>query len=111
MTAGTITLYCELGAHHWERETKRGRAPINCPEHQPVKVERTPRASARVTTIEAYLAKRGSCTCKIDPTMTDEELQHVESCTPHWVCPTLDKVRASVTNYRRHFQSEEDDDE
>jgi hypothetical protein len=27
------TLFCEIGQHEWERESKRGRKPSNCPEH------------------------------------------------------------------------------
>lgn len=29
------TLWCESGKHQWERPAKRGRRPINCPEHTP----------------------------------------------------------------------------
>lgn len=32
------TLWCEAGQHEWEREAKRGRQPINCPEHQDEKI-------------------------------------------------------------------------
>jgi hypothetical protein len=29
-------LYCEIGDHHWERESKRGRKPSSCSEHLPI---------------------------------------------------------------------------
>lgn len=32
-----IELYCKVGNHFWFRESQRGRKPINCPEHTPVK--------------------------------------------------------------------------
>jgi hypothetical protein len=32
-------LHCEIGNHDWERESKRGRLPKNCPEHSPIKDE------------------------------------------------------------------------
>lgn len=28
-------LYCENGQHSWERESKRGKKPKNCPDHMP----------------------------------------------------------------------------
>lgn len=35
--AETITLWCEIGQHEWERSKSRGAKPKNCPEHKPVK--------------------------------------------------------------------------
>jgi hypothetical protein len=29
-------LYCEIGDHEWDRPSKRGRPPLNCPAHQPI---------------------------------------------------------------------------
>ena len=31
------TLFCERGQHDWSRERKRGKKPLNCPEHVPKK--------------------------------------------------------------------------
>lgn len=28
------TLWCEAGKHEWQRESKRGRSPLSCPEHR-----------------------------------------------------------------------------
>jgi hypothetical protein len=36
-TVSMTKLHCQLGNHDWERESKRGRKPINCPVHAPVK--------------------------------------------------------------------------
>lgn len=32
-SAETETLHCEAGDHEWARERKRGKKPVNCPEH------------------------------------------------------------------------------
>ena len=32
---GTQTLHCTIGNHKWERKSKRGKLPRNCPDHQP----------------------------------------------------------------------------
>lgn len=29
-------LHCQEGDHEWKRERKRGRKPVNCPDHRPV---------------------------------------------------------------------------
>lgn len=29
-----VELWCEAGAHTWERKSRRGRKPKNCPDHQ-----------------------------------------------------------------------------
>jgi len=29
----TVTLWCQAGKHEWERQSQRGRRPLNCPEH------------------------------------------------------------------------------
>lgn len=42
-TSKTVELHCEAGNHKWERESQRGRRPINCPEHT-VAPEAKPRA-------------------------------------------------------------------
>jgi len=33
------TLWCDAGQHKWERESQRGRQPINCPDHKEVVVK------------------------------------------------------------------------
>jgi hypothetical protein len=43
----TQTLFCEAGQHSFERETKRGVKPRNCPQHQPKIV--TERKQRRLT--------------------------------------------------------------
>src|SRR5215207_6155699 len=35
MTTTTVTLYCEIGEHEWERPSQRGKRPKSCPEHKP----------------------------------------------------------------------------
>lgn len=62
--------------------------------------------SARTDSIQAILDARLNCTCKIAPTMTDDELQHVKSCTPNWECSTLDKIRRQFVDYARHDKEE-----
>lgn len=36
----TKKLWCEEGEHYWRRPAQRGRPPLNCPKHQPVKEEK-----------------------------------------------------------------------
>jgi hypothetical protein len=115
----TTTLFCEAGQHNWERESQRGRKPFNCPEHasaapkvklQAVRAEGEPQRAirperqrktreSRVSIVETILANRPEhCHCDIRPDMTHAELIYVKSCTPYWVCPTLDKVRRLSPN-------------
>ena len=63
--------------------------------------------SARTDSIQAILDTRATCTCKIAPTMTDDELMRVKSCTPNWECSTLDKIRRLFVNYARHAEEAE----
>jgi hypothetical protein len=106
----TKTLHCQIGDHDWDRESKRGRYPVNCPEHQPVVEEVEKKTGlhqiitgeARRAAIEEIITKR-PCDCIIHGYMDDDELMHVTSCAPHWVCSTLDAVRRRVVNYNRHF--------
>lgn len=50
-------LWCEAGAHEWERLSQRGRLPLNCPNHhqsdpppQTKKLKTTPEISIQPTT-------------------------------------------------------------
>lgn len=55
----TITLWCEVGQHEWERESQRGRRPTSCPEHVgcavPEGAEKPTTSTVRDTTFDAYL--------------------------------------------------------
>jgi len=97
------TLRCLAGNHDYIRPLKRGRVPVNCPEHS-----NTPQAKAiqepskaRIATITEIINHRGEgCSCQIYPEISDRELMRgALSCSPHWVCSTLDKVRRMVVDY------------
>jgi hypothetical protein len=38
----TVKLWCEEGEHWWRRPSQRGRPPLNCPKHAPVKEKTEP---------------------------------------------------------------------
>jgi hypothetical protein len=63
--------------------------------------------SARTDSIQAILDARLTCTCKIAPTMTDDELMAVRSCAAGWQCSTLDKIRRQFVDYARHDKEAE----
>lgn len=108
----TVTLHCRLGNHEWERPSKRGRQPENCPEHKPApgEMKRPLSDDAKVDKSHAYEKKRRenieailsqarhmSCKCGITPDMTDEQLKKLRSCTdPHYVCATLEQVHRII---------------
>lgn len=127
------TLHCQIGNHEWTRETKRGRKPINCPEHKPAIAVVNPKpisgyegdvqrrvlttaqqkkmatarkhksASEREKKIREIMAspKAERCKCGITPKSTDDELRAMclHSCTPNYVCPTLDTCMRTVYTY------------
>lgn len=111
----TMTTYCEIGKHKWEREIKRGRKPKNCPEHAPV-VAKSEKTSLdrmregrekrsqrdREQKVQEIIANSADCRCAIRPEITDPELRELcsSSCTaPAFVCPTLDRVMRTVYTY------------
>lgn len=110
------TLYCKAGEHEWDRERKRGKKPVNCPEHttareqadreahmEKMRLAREAAAAARraaiiAETIETQEAQ--GCRCPIKATMTLRGLNRLSGgCTgvqmggPGWVCPVLDRLR------------------
>lgn len=122
------TLHCEAG-HKWTRDVVRGRKPQWCPDHRPappkpaerrteaprpIVVDTVPApkpqtakpvpsvTNERARWIKTVLDNAIDCHCPIDPQMTDDELMTVQSCTPGWVCSTLDYIRRSKVNYKRH---------
>lgn len=103
----TVTLWCETGAHHWERESQRGRKPLNCPEHIPVKetsepVDRGPSvatiaARERVWSEVKRIADREHCKCRLREDMEADELRAMTGCRwPRYICPALDAYRRRV---------------
>lgn len=62
--ADTVTLYCQIGDHKWERPRQRGRQPLNCPEHAPVKVQpqikREPAKAAEAAVMETLICEVGN---------------------------------------------------
>ena len=118
----TVTLWCAVGDHSWQRERQRGRPPFSCPEHS--EVPKTPRtrkpspepaeavrivhrvlqdypqvSTARRLGIQQILDAREGCLCEIRSDMSDRELMRVVSCQPKWVCSTLDKIRRLYCTY------------
>lgn len=113
--AETVTLWCELGEHHWERPRKRGRKPINCPEHQPVAIDqpakisvvsrgdalakarevRVSRSDERVWEAIERILTTQTCNCDLRPGMKADDLRELGAgCTaPRYVCPVLDAYR------------------
>lgn len=104
----TVTLWCALGQHEWERPRQRGKKPLNCPEHQPVK-ESTGQHGAsegqRDATKDAIWAKierlvdETNCHCvpELRRGMTLEDLRNVKNCKPNFICTALDSYRRSVS--------------
>lgn len=108
----TVTLHCKAGDHDWERPSKRGRQPQNCPEHSESAPVRKPSSitamqegrarkveANRREAIEAVInhPRAQQCRCDITPDMTDEELGKMQGCAAPWfVCATLDSVRRAI---------------
>jgi hypothetical protein len=112
MSGKTVILRCEAGNHEWERPSKRGRIPANCPDHTPKPSAKQEKAVSKMQEGRARKAeehRRGliagiithpksqNCHCPITPDSTDKELLDMKSCAdPYFVCATLDTVRRAV---------------
>jgi len=108
----TVTLRCKAGNHDWERPSKRGRIPVNCPDHTPKPSTKKEKSLSKMQEGRARKAKenrRGliagiithpkaqNCHCPITADSTDSELLKMKSCgDPYFVCATLDTVRRAV---------------
>lgn len=96
------TLYCALGDHDWEAPVKRGRKPLNCPDHRPATPTAAPEKEhvgyARI--IEEALAdpRAVDCHCAFTDGMTFDDLVTLGGgCTmPSFCCPTLDRIRRRI---------------
>lgn len=120
----TQSLFCREGKHEWTREAKRGKPPINCPEHKvtPTPPTKTTKDDTKTVVKRLHEGKARNarlnreqkirdilaapaplrCTCGISPEITDAEFRDLcgHSCTsPSFVCPTLDRVMRSVYTY------------
>jgi hypothetical protein len=113
----TETLTCTKGQHEWQRERKRGKKPVNCPEHTITKIVMTEaqREAAELRKIAARAerterekkgklmeklaetkARYPKCTCPFPKNPTVEQVVSVSpGCgdTKSGVCPRLDALR------------------
>jgi hypothetical protein len=115
-------LYCQIGEHHYHRDSQRGRIPNSCPEHRLAKgtqvvskeklvltsehkekmqegKQRKSRTDLEQKIQERIEGKR--CRCGIKPDMNDAELRalYPGCCDPLFVCSVLDGVMRAVYTY------------
>ncbi len=111
-----------MGNHPWTRESKRGRKPVNCPEHQCPSTVPTHYEKEKVVLTVEHKAKMQEgkqrklrtgrekkiqeyiegkrCECGIKASMNDSELRALyPGCRPDYICPVLDGVIRNVYSY------------
>lgn len=116
----TVILHCEIGDHDWERPTKRGPKPKNCPDHTPylnvapstpeeeerlarkkvAEAERRRRAAeaGRRAKLAAAIRETGrkypACSCDLNSQTTIKKVATMKGCCdPYYVCGRLDAIR------------------
>lgn len=124
MSNAIQTLHCQAGNHKWERETKRGRKPVNCPDHAATVVTEAKPKDKSTSSIDGVATRileaqraRPTYSCKCDfeiPGLTWDKLREMGAgCTGAsrssgfkagdqggYVCSTLDAVRRAVDRVR-----------
>ncbi len=108
------TFYCQTGKHKWTRPSKRGRPPVNCPEHNqaPVKISkpkdtepalkkarkvRVDNAAERIWEEITFMRKSKACKCNLQKGMGWDALRDLGSgCGTFGVCGVLDAYRRKI---------------
>lgn len=108
-----MVLHCEAGNHEWERESRRGRPPINCPEHtvdkpvvirqkQAVKASDTP---AEISPIMRWLACEGDPERGIEAHMYQAESKRGRKprfCPEH--TPVIDPIERQRKSQQKSIE-------